>query len=285
MTNKTFLLLAPLAALLGGCPIYLDDGHGRGNGDYYCDDFGCYECDSAGCWDDGDLWCSLNEDCPNGTFCDGGMCVNTPNCDYDNACPGGYACDFAREACVPQEIGFTCETSDDCFGGCYCDEGVCLETGMCEADEECAAVGENLICDGARATCIPDPGPCPTGDCGCAVDADCGDGLVCEQGLCFAPELLCQTDTQCGEGRVCDGAFCAKSCSVDGVCPTGQACGADAVCRDIVGGLGECVYSSDCGDGNECINATCFSTCSDDSACGGFEYCDHGACRPDDRPL
>jgi hypothetical protein len=59
----------------------------------------------------------------------------------------------------------------------------------------------------------------------------------------------------------------------------------DAVCRDIVGGLGECVYSSDCADGSECINATCFTSCTDDSACGAFEYCDHGACRADDRPI
>ena len=278
MNTKQLLTLLPLAALLGGCPIFIDDGSHHGSGSWYCDDYGCWSDEDPG-------WCEVDLDCPNGTICDGGVCTDSPNCDFDHACPGGFMCDFARQTCVPPEIGFTCETSDDCFGGCYCSDGQCLETGMCSTDDECGAIGENLICDPERSTCIPDPGPCPTGECGCVVDADCGAGLVCELGACWDPISLCQNDAECGAGRVCDGSFCAKSCVGDGVCPTGQACGGDAVCRDIVGGLGECVYSNDCGDSAQCINATCFGSCADDSACGGFEFCDHGACRPDDRPI
>ena len=277
-TTKLFALL-PLAALLGGCPIFIDDGSHHGDGAWYCDDYGCWN-------DDGSpAWCDVDLDCPLGTRCDAGSCVDVPNCDYDHPCGAGFVCDFARQACLPPQQGYACETSDDCLGGTFCQDSVCVDSGMCSVDEECASVGENLICDPARSTCIPDPGPCPTGDCGCVVDSDCGDGFVCELGTCWDPVSLCQSDNEGGNGRVCDGAFCAKSCSVDGTCPTGQACGADAVCRDIVGGLGECVYSADCGASSECINATCFSTCGDDSACGSFEYCDHGACRPDDRPI
>lgn len=282
MTNTTKLFtLLPLAALLGGCPIFIDDGDDHGRGNWYCDDYGCWG-------DDGrPAWCDVDIDCPNGSVCDeaSGACVDAPNCDYDHACPGGYQCDFARQVCLPPQGNFSCESSDDCLGGTFCLDGACVDSGMCAEDTECDAIGQNLICDTARSTCIPDPGPCPTGDCGCVVDADCVGGFVCEQGTCWDPVSLCQGDAECGDGRVCDGAFCAKSCADDGVCPTGQACGVDAVCRDLVGGVGECVYTDDCAANSQCINATCFASCSDNSACGAFEFCDHGACRADDRPI
>jgi hypothetical protein len=279
MTNATRLLtLLPFAALLGGCPIFIDD-HDH-DGQWYCDDRGCWDGDGR------PQWCDRDVDCPHGSVCDedSGRCVDAPNCDYDHPCPLEYQCDFAQQVCVPPVNDVSCESSDDCLGGSYCLDGECVDSGMCSDDDDCADVGENLVCDPERSTCIPDPGPCPTGECGCVVDADCDGGFVCEEGACWDPASLCEVDLECGEGRVCDGAFCAKSCAGDGVCPTGQACGADLVCRDIVGGVGECVYSSECADDEQCINATCFTSCGDDDACGSFEYCDHGACRADDRP-
>lgn len=280
MTKTTRLLtLLPLAALLGGCPIFIDDGHGHGgSGSWHCDDYGCWGAD------EGDA-CDAHVDCPNGTLCEDGVCTNAPDCDYEHPCPAGLMCDFGRQTCMAPQTEVECETSADCLGGSYCWDGVCIETGGCQTDEECEAIGENLLCDTQRSTCTPDPGPCPDGSCGCLVTADCSEGLVCELGTCWDPALLCEGDDQCGEGRVCDGSFCAKSCAVDGQCPTGQACGDDAVCRDIAGGTGECVFTSDCSDGSQCINATCFASCADDAACGTFEYCDHGACRADDRPI
>ena len=123
MTNsKQLLTLLPLAALLGGCPIFIDDGHPGGSG---------------------------------GSYCDGWTCIDAPNCDFDHACPAGWMCDFARQTCIPPDAGFACESSDDCLGGSYCEEGACAETGMCGSDDECASLGPNLICDPARSTCIP----------------------------------------------------------------------------------------------------------------------------------
>lgn len=276
-TTQLFTLL-PLAALLGGCPIFIEGGHDHGSGSWYCDDHGC-----SG-RDEGDS-CSVNVDCPNGTVCEDGICTNAPDCDFEHACPAGLMCDFARQTCIAPQPETECETSVDCLGGSYCWEGQCIESGGCALDEDCAQFGENLLCDTTRSTCTPDPGPCPDGECGCLVDADCSDGLVCELGACWDPATLCETNEDCGQGRVCDGLFCAKDCASDVACPTGQACGDDSVCRDIAGGTGECVYTSDCSDDSQCINATCFKSCADDSVCGSFEFCDHGACRADDRPL
>ena len=52
----------------------------------------------------------------------------------------------------------------------------------------------------------PIPGPTPE----CRVDADCGEGQVCQDGVCVeAPE--CTTNADCAEGQVCEAGVCVAA--------------------------------------------------------------------------
>lgn len=59
------------------------------------------------------------------------------------------------------------------------DDPVFGEPPECTLDSHC---GENMICDLATETCVPDP-EAPE----CQIDSDCLTGLICETGSCVAP--------------------------------------------------------------------------------------------------
>ena len=61
---------------------------------------------------------------------------------------------------------------------------------------------------------VPLPDPCTS-------DADCPDGLVCQQGWC---RTACVTSADCPDGFQCISGACLISCTGDNDCPAGQTC-------------------------------------------------------------
>lgn len=109
---------------------------------------------------------------------------------------------------VPGPLGSTCRADAECAEGtCALTElphtsslnskfDVTEEIGLCS---DCAAQGQcafDALCD-QHSHCATDV--CINGRCGCAEDADCGDGLVCTRGLCSS----CRDDADCDSGERC----------------------------------------------------------------------------------
>ena len=64
----------------------------------------------------------------------------------------------------------------------------------------------------------------------CAADADCQDGLACQQATCEAESSGCATDADCSAPEVCSDGACERSaCSSDGDCAVGI-CDRDGLC-------------------------------------------------------
>jgi Cys-rich repeat protein len=115
--------------------------------------------------------------------------------------------------------GSACIDHDDCRGWC--------QGGMCVGSQ-------------------PSPPPGPPG---CQVDAQCGETMLCRDGVCVlpAPPPGCQSDAQCGPGVLCRNGLCVlpdappagnpapgappagspaspSACTADVQCPAGQVC-------------------------------------------------------------
>jgi hypothetical protein len=95
---------------------------------------------------------------------------------------------------------------------------VCQQASGCDAGLECAQV------DGvAQSVCIPPPPEC-------AVDGDCVQGELCQQGSCVVDESVgrCEDDRGCGEGELCESGECV---------PGAQAVGArcERACQNLYG--------------------------------------------------
>lgn len=127
------------------------------------------------------------------------------------------------------------------------------------------------------------------GATGCATDADCPPGEMCNvSGTCTAPgQTMCQTDTECAPGQSCIQGICSQSmtyiypsCGTDTDCYTGQSCVAN-MCEFNNPGQ-PCVVNTDCTDTTQyCLNDQCTATtvqCTQDSECdaGANETCNVG---------
>ena len=265
----TILGATTMAVILSGCPIWIErsDVH--------------WECG----WDCAD-GCSLDSECPEGYFCEDGFCDATWYCDWDESCPAGYTCDD-RDTCVPVRP-VTCDEDADCEDG-FCtaedgEEGLCVTTGPCTIDDDCAAFGPGLACD-ERGICIPDEGPCPDGECGCTADTECDLGRLCINSRCTDPGFVCVFDFECASGALCMNNECHATCG-EADCPVGQGCEA-GICMTPPVGFDNCVYDEDCGvvGAFACINASCHPTCQDREECAEGEACSGGVCRADVRPI
>ena len=160
---------------------------------------------------------------------------NPAQCTSDNECLGDQICD--RSGCRPS----TC----DCVNGqwrCTPDCG----GGICRDPDQGGCEGENPQ--------------------GCAHDADCGEGFLCNSASCAPSRCSCSggdswmCTRDCGGGRClgqegfCNGVAAPSGCFQFG-CPEGQRCaipvggcaGSSCFCEQ-----GEWVCSEDCGGGGEC---------------------------------
>jgi len=169
-----------------------------------------------------------------------------------------------------------------CATGCVSPTAVCDAQGdrcvACTVDAHCAGTSRGH-CDPVAGRCVEctiasDCGPgfvCrrPTGTCalGCAVDADCPEG-VCDvaRGAC----TQCQSDRDCtdGERGLCNTTLgrCVE-CNVDADCTEGGRCDpGPGRCR-------QCLTAADCGGGEVCDpeEGQCRTGCSGDGDCGDSE--------------
>lgn len=135
--------------------------------------------------------------------CDEGACVYQ-GCNDDSECEilGNYLCHQSAGGFSNCTLG--CNTPDDCVignGAAYdadnyqCDNGACVYSG-CKSDEECDALGSNLVCrdSGGIKYCLL---ACNTlSDCilgeGAHRDAD---NFSCNDGVC--QYLGCHSDREC----------------------------------------------------------------------------------------
>lgn len=217
--------------------------------------------------------CTSHEACPGETFCHPytGRCVSElPGCEVDDDCPDGQFCDPEERACR--------------HGAAYCEpcerDGQCAERGArclpggfcgkpCEHERDCE---ERSRCLGGQCTpslrCYETDGR-PTGRCvdPCARDEDClGEGERCELGLCLPP-LLCNERRSCVPDTL-------RPCERDADCIHGV----DQVCE-----LGQCVARrSGCAFSEACdpLKLTCVPSCTEDADCRPGRVCRSGACFP-----
>jgi peptidoglycan-associated lipoprotein len=105
----------------------------------------------------------------------------------------------------------------------------------CKTDEHCKEKAQRCVF-GTCQQCINDK-DCADGEqcqenvCKakpeCASNDDCKGASVCEKGACVAAPKTCQIDQECGEGKICKDKVCAApDCAAD------QDCGADQACQD-----------------------------------------------------
>lgn len=152
----------------------------------------------------------------------------------------------------------------------------------------------DFVCNAVLA-CAEGAPQCSPGGCicrpACNSDSDCGNGRLCEGGLCVGrlPES-CSDNSHCPSSQICFAASgtCFAPCNNRGDCPRGQ------VCRD--GRCGTCSADSACSSTESCVRGLCERRptpapecasnrdCDDGYPCNGEEICDMSVCRSGPRP-
>lgn len=253
--------------------------------------------------------------CPGNVSCDGasGSCPGV--CEADDQCPGGTYC--ALGDCVEKKAqGQPCEGSNECAtaGGCadsFCCDQAC--TGSCETCSAEHGAGENGVCSARQAS--EGAPPCPgdvlcdgmSRDCPleCSDDAHCASVHHCElvTATCQPKRqdgARCVANSECRNGHCEDGVCCESACNgqcescaepdAPGQCvavegeprPGRTAClGAGSACGGRCDGAKRdgCVFPS---SGTECDDP---ATCENDSmraasTCDGAGRCRRGSLSP-----
>ncbi len=159
--------------------------------------------------------------------------------------------------------------SDDGFDYCNCEWTVpitCVDGEPCENDADC---GEGEVCD--EGLCVPAPE--------CVEDADCDPGEICVNEECV-PDLECVEDLDCDPGEICVDNECVPDveCVEDLDCDPGEICVDNECVPDL-----ECVEDADCDTGEICVDNECVPDleCVEDADCDTGEICVDNECVPD----
>jgi hypothetical protein len=136
-----------------------------------------------------------------------------------------------------------------------------------EPAEACVCTGVGCCPEGFR-----DLG---NGNCGCAVDAACPPGLLCEEA---SGRCVCTTDADCGADSFCNRFGSCQSifgCGSNLDCPAGFFCHvAAAACLE----QGLCAEDEHCPVGQICEAESCVAGCRDTGGCELGTVCIGGAC-------
>jgi len=167
------LLLSLLVAclILAPGPDIICEGEWDCPGGAACNALGV--CDEAECVD------YEHGDCPSGSHCEDGVCVD--GCEHDDDCSSG-ACDDTSGACVE------CVLDSHCDGAC--DDGRCVECAYdfhCDGDDVCGDDNTCVVCRDDFSGC---PGSAPfcidNEECvECRDDDDCFVSGLCLAGTCL----------------------------------------------------------------------------------------------------
>lgn len=160
--------------------------------------------------------------------------------------------DETYSACAPciHPAGNGIPAPPEVFDGVDNDCDGLLADGECASDADCP---EGLVCDELSHMCV-----------GCLDDSDCADNDVCN-GVESCVDMICQAGTplECDDGAFCNGT---ESCDP----ATGCVLGTPPIVDDGV----DCTADS-CDEENDVVvNATDDSFCDDSDMCTGTETCD-----------
>lgn len=186
-------------------------------------------------------------------------------CTTNESCLASQYCNVSTGECVSTN---TCSSSASCRAGYYCDaRGACVPG--CLTNDNCTSLGTGLTCNLNTSRCEPS-GRCQSNtDCRTA-------GEECVAGSCRPSSSLCASNLQCPAGNDCVDGRCLATCNASN-CTNGRVC-VGGYCQDPTGtGCGACTPEQ------VCSNGSCLAACRMDSDCGTGRFCDHGACRTDDR--
>jgi hypothetical protein len=165
------------------------------------------------------------------------------------------------------------------MGGGY--EGLCQE---CNADRDCASLGE-----GAQCTPIGSTGSFCTSACA-AGDSPCPSGFTCldQLGQCVPVNYDCTVcpGRECDAGSVCDvgSGQCVMPRQACEPCTGDESCAANHTCKQVSNGahcLANCAGDQDCSDGYACQDGACTPTSNRCDACAGACMAPTPACIPE----
>jgi hypothetical protein len=202
---------------------------------------------------DGGVGCqAANDQCPDGQYCQGSLCV--PGCKNSAEC-APQLCNPARHQCVE------CVTVDDCPSGKLCStSGRCADG--CDAARPCA--GGLTCCDSVCIDTRSDVANC--GGCGAACTG--GDTLCCNS-QCANPATSTVHCGGCGNAcstlngaPVCSSGSCSWSCTSGFAhCMTGNTgCDTDITTVDNCGGCGNACNPMNA-TANRCTAGQCAYDC------------------------
>ena len=198
--------------------------------------------------------CNDDEACGPSAYCgaagDFGVCASAsaqlaPYCNLHVDCAPGEYCATATHTCVPAlGEGSICQANPYCASS-FCaleTSQTCEETrGLNELCSSDAACGEEGYCDDAppdieRCIALTQLGEGERCDLGAAV---CGEGLLCEEGLCVPRSSMggpCANNHYCPSNGWCDEGTCAPQAPIGGLCEDDAQCVGIGWCS-----AGECV--------------------------------------------
>lgn len=227
--NDDVYLVTGVACSGAGAPCDTGQPGVCGAGLTECDNTGSLHCRQLQQPADGETCDGLDNDCngmvddgaecPTGTVCDRGRCVE-PCGASEFACEFGYDC--VDGLCIETAcVGVECPPGQSCRGGqCRgaCDGVVCPHGQVCRADR-CVDPCAGVTCD--------DMHVCQGGICviGCACQP-CGADTTCSSASGLCVDSAC-VSVSCDEGNHCEAGACVGDC--EGVaCPEGEHCEAAA---------------------------------------------------------
>lgn len=228
--------------------------------------------------------CSANADCAS-TYCVDDVCCGTKCNGACEACAEAYTGED-NGTCAPAKDGV--DPHDDCEASA---PETCGDDGQCNGAGECRKHGSNQPCEAAACTgetFAPARSCDGAGSCAPSKPVDCG-AFPCTPTGCAKP---CTDDTECGTGNYCSAGTCktqkpnGETCSevnecasgicVDGVCCETACTGACMACSEVATGQrsGRCQpVQAGLDPDNECTTEQP-ATCGRDGTCDGS-----GACR------
>ncbi|CAB9514826.1 Inherit from KOG: fibrinogen [Seminavis robusta] len=237
-------------------------------------------------------------DCPWGTYCDNGQCVDDL-CNHDHDCPQNEYCRnngqcvrcFLDTHCASNSINKFCKSYEcvgcrydsHCLQGEKCMDLQCVNEGMCYGDDDCF---NNWYCNnqGQCVECYRDNQcnqnqKCEDNYCvdiaHCYSDNECQNGWHCNShGYC----VECWLDNQCGQNEVCvnDQCIVHVECVNDNDCNHNEYCTSDNECEP------KCYHSHDCAHGYWCdlYIHQCVALLQNGAICDYHDECESGWCRP-----